>query len=368
MGDDLLAFIDDDETPGPGWLAALVATRDRHGADAVAGPVVSRYDGNLDPWVQAGGYFDREHHQGRRDGSVLTRAASNNLLLDLNTVRRLGVRFDDAYGLSGGEDSLFTETLTQRGATIRWSSAAAVNDNLPAERLTRKYALQRTYDLSNSSAGVELDLVKNPGTRRRLKVRAAAVAAARLAAPGAAEITFGRLTRSQRHDAHGWRSVARGRGAMAAVIGQHSSSYGASNPAAAVGPRLNAPSQRTIWVAHPSSDLYGSDLQLVETVRGLREGGHEVVVLLPREGPLSARFTAIWATVIFLPARARPAQGVAFSPTAAPPRTAARPFHVWTAPRTHGCPAGRSARQHRDDPDLAGRGPCGTRPRSVPRA
>lgn len=45
----------------------------------------------------------------------------------------------------------------------------------------------------------------------------------------------------------------------------------------------------SVLVAHPSPDVYGSDLQLIESVVGLREAGWEVTVSLPRDGPLSAR-------------------------------------------------------------------------------
>ncbi|RPF22775.1 glycosyltransferase family 4 protein [Myceligenerans xiligouense] len=42
----------------------------------------------------------------------------------------------------------------------------------------------------------------------------------------------------------------------------------------------------TVLLAHASAELYGSDLQLVETVTALREAGAAVVVALPHEGPL----------------------------------------------------------------------------------
>jgi glycosyltransferase involved in cell wall biosynthesis len=42
-----------------------------------------------------------------------------------------------------------------------------------------------------------------------------------------------------------------------------------------------------IVIAHPSADVYGSDLQLVETVRGLVEAGWQVVTYLPGPGPLT---------------------------------------------------------------------------------
>ncbi len=57
----------------------------------------------------------------------------------------------------------------------------------------------------------------------------------------------------------------------------------------------------TIVVAHPSADLYGSDLQLLETVKALVEGGAHVVVAIPRSGRLRAELEARGATVRILP-------------------------------------------------------------------
>jgi glycosyltransferase involved in cell wall biosynthesis len=42
-------------------------------------------------------------------------------------------------------------------------------------------------------------------------------------------------------------------------------------------------------VAHPSPDVYGSDLQLIESIAGLRKAGFAVTVCLPAPGPLVER-------------------------------------------------------------------------------
>lgn len=55
-----------------------------------------------------------------------------------------------------------------------------------------------------------------------------------------------------------------------------------------------------IVVAHPSADRYGSDLQLVETVRAFVQAEHTVEVLLPHSGPLVAMLTDHGAEVRFL--------------------------------------------------------------------
>ena len=59
LGADLVAMIDDDERPEPGWLAALVRTWEQTGAALVAGRVVPEFGGPLDPWVAAGRFHTR---------------------------------------------------------------------------------------------------------------------------------------------------------------------------------------------------------------------------------------------------------------------------------------------------------------------
>ena len=54
-------------------------------------------------------------------------------------------------------------------------------------------------------------------------------------------------------------------------------------------------------VAHPSSDRYGSDLQLVESVHGLTGAGWAVTVPRPADGPLTGRLRAAGAEVDWLP-------------------------------------------------------------------
>lgn len=53
----------------------------------------------------------------------------------------------------------------------------------------------------------------------------------------------------------------------------------------------------TVLLAHASAELYGSDLQLVETAVALRKAGARVVVALPEQGPLGAELRNAGAEV-----------------------------------------------------------------------
>lgn len=57
----------------------------------------------------------------------------------------------------------------------------------------------------------------------------------------------------------------------------------------------------TVVVAHPSPDLYGSDLQLLETVTGFIDAGWRVVVAIPEAGPLLPLLSERGADILVVP-------------------------------------------------------------------
>ena len=58
--------------------------------------------------------------------------------------------------------------------------------------------------------------------------------------------------------------------------------------------------ERTLLVAHPSADVYGADLQLLESVSAMIERGWRVVVAVPADGPLVTRLQERGAEVGFV--------------------------------------------------------------------
>ncbi|WP_179950942.1 glycosyltransferase family 2 protein [Xylanimonas oleitrophica] len=227
---DAVVFVDDDETPAAGWLTALVGAWRRYAAGAVAGPVVSVFAEEPDPWVRAGGFYDREHRAVTPTGRRLGSAATSNLLLDAATVRRLGLRFDPAFGLTGGEDSRFTAALTAAGAPLVWCREAVVTDHVPPERATRAYVLHRTTALADATARVRL--LEHRGGLPRLLGRARVLATAACRA-GLGVALWGRgrwrevvLRRAAvRDDARAHRHLARARGELLAAVDRHVQPY-----------------------------------------------------------------------------------------------------------------------------------------------
>ena len=213
-GRDLLVFIDDDEEPEPGWLAALVGLWASTGCQAVAGPVIPVYEVEPEAWVRQGEFFVRRTWP---TGTVRPVAASNCLLLDLGFVRRAGLRFDEAFGATGGEDTLFTRRLSAAGGVIRWCAEARVRDHVPASRLTRPWILRRQRSHAATSVRVELALAGG-GAQPAIRAKAAAGGLVRIVV-GGLRTAGGTLISSPQHAAKGARLLARGRGILAASVG-----------------------------------------------------------------------------------------------------------------------------------------------------
>lgn len=171
----LLVFIDDDELPRPGWLAALLAARERHGCAAVTGPTPPVFETAPDPWVAACGVFDSWE---AADGARVRSADTGNLLLDLGRVRALDLRFDPRYGLTGGEDSLFTRSLTLAGEEIRFAAGAVVDKRVPARRARRDWVLRRARRSGSTWARVRIDTADRARAALRLGYAAKGLARA----------------------------------------------------------------------------------------------------------------------------------------------------------------------------------------------
>lgn len=222
---DVLVFIDDDERPHDGWLRSLLETWEHSGAAAVVGPVLSDFPSEPDPWLVAGDFFGRRRMP---TGTEVPMAATNNLLLDLAHVRTHGLRFDLAFGIAGGSDSLFTAQLHRAGGRIVWCDEAVVTDVVPPDRLTREWVIRRAHRLGNSSSRVALAL-GGGGWQLATRLRLTVAGLARLAV-GTVRMWFGVVTSSDTHRARGTRLAARGSGMAGGAWGYVYAEYRRPKP------------------------------------------------------------------------------------------------------------------------------------------
>ncbi|WP_461635112.1 glycosyltransferase [Glutamicibacter soli] len=219
--DRLLLFVDDDIIPQPRWLELLLSLWLKERCQAVSGHVLPELPDTAEPWVAAGRYFNRPE---RATGSAVPAAASNNLLLDLDFLRRHNLRFSLELGHIGGEDSLLTRQLVACGGRILWCNEAKAVDPVPEDRATKRWVRQRSFRVGSSEALVAQFLDHSPG---HLRSRAVFLAGglARMAF-GTMRSLAGKLASDLPQQARGARTVYRGAGQLVGACGYAYQEYG----------------------------------------------------------------------------------------------------------------------------------------------
>jgi GT2 family glycosyltransferase len=148
----VVAFLDDDVVPEPGWLAALLRPLGS-GVVAVGGRVL------LDPAVARPRWFDEAGIGGYLTAFDLGGAGrplghgeyvvTANAAFDAEALRSIG-GFDPALGPRPGaqlvaDDVHVVRALMAAGHQVAWAPEALVVHELPAQRLRRSWLLRRAY-------------------------------------------------------------------------------------------------------------------------------------------------------------------------------------------------------------------------------
>ncbi|MBZ9703649.1 MULTISPECIES: glycosyltransferase [unclassified Mesorhizobium] len=158
---DFVAFIDDDETASPRWLAELVATAQASRAAAVLGPVKARYGADAPDWMRRGDFHSTLPVWVR--GEIRT-GYTCNVLLDMGSDSLRGRRFSLARGQTGGEDTEFFDQMHKTGGTIAFSPEAWVDEVVPRTRAAfdwlgrRRFRVGQTHGhlLGRNASGIGL--------------------------------------------------------------------------------------------------------------------------------------------------------------------------------------------------------------------
>ncbi len=169
---DFVAFIDDDETPSPRWLEALLTTQARTGAAVVCGPIRPEFAAAPPAWIVDGRFFvhprilDRSGPQ-PADGASIADARTGNVLIRTKEFRCTGARFDESFGLTGGEDALFFRRLSAAGADMVWSPRAEVSELVAPARARFGYLVAEYFRCGNVRAAIDaLDADNRDGGRK----------------------------------------------------------------------------------------------------------------------------------------------------------------------------------------------------------
>lgn len=160
-----MALIDDDEVADPDWLKALLAAARTYRADVVTGRVVAVYPSDAPQWIVAADPLSRNWGP---SGMIATTGSTANVLVDKALVVSRDIRFDAAFGLSGGEDTDFFSRLHDAGARIVIENAAVVRERVAFDRLDARYLRRRAMRAGQSYALITLRSLDRTGRLRFL--------------------------------------------------------------------------------------------------------------------------------------------------------------------------------------------------------
>lgn len=151
---DFVALIDDDEVPSAQWLDEHLWAQAEFEADVVSGPAMPKYAPDVADWVKGGGFFDR---QVLATGTSRRACPTNNVMVGTHVFERVP-KFDDAFALSGAEDTDFFLRVSTAGYKIVWSQEAVVFESVSAKRGTVAWILRREYQTGNGWIFAEASL------------------------------------------------------------------------------------------------------------------------------------------------------------------------------------------------------------------
>jgi len=177
----LVAFMDDDAVPEPGWVAATVKGFSDRAVAAVGGRILLDFERGRPRWLPA--RLDRTY-SGLDLGPDpcplpfpatpygANMAVRRDLLDDIGGFRpELGRRGADLISLE--ETELFRQ-VAARGLEVRYLPDALVHHRVPAERATVRWLARRRYAQGRSKVRLERLAIAAPPRRARRAMRAAA--------------------------------------------------------------------------------------------------------------------------------------------------------------------------------------------------
>lgn len=134
LGADWIAFIDDDETAAPDWLAMLMAPEYRNTSVLMGKQVM------VPPEPAPFWYVPTPQKRG--EGDVIASAYTHNVRFHAD-ITRAGFRFDEAFRFTGGSDAEYFRRAHKAGYEIRYTLKAQTFEDIHRERLTWRFIVAR---------------------------------------------------------------------------------------------------------------------------------------------------------------------------------------------------------------------------------
>jgi succinoglycan biosynthesis protein ExoM len=87
-----------------------------------------------------------DYHSTRiAESSPITTGYTGNVLIDMDFVRRHGLRFEPELGRTGGEDAVFFHAMYRKGGVLKYAPNAVVYERIVPSRANVTWVVRRRY-------------------------------------------------------------------------------------------------------------------------------------------------------------------------------------------------------------------------------
>jgi len=139
---DYFLMIDDDEVAESDWLAQMVATARRTGADIVGGPVIRRFDVPVPESISQHGLYGYIAGPTRQVPII---HGTGNCLIRRKVFSGLDSElFDTAFNFLGGGDMDFFVRCQSAGFVFWWCEEAVIHETVAEDRTTANWLMRRS--------------------------------------------------------------------------------------------------------------------------------------------------------------------------------------------------------------------------------
>jgi len=142
-----IAIIDDDETTDEYWIRNLIETIVRYNADAVFGYVIPVFPSSTPIWMQQRELYFMPMN---KTGDPPIHYYTTNCLIRARDLKKLNLKFDPAYGLTGGSDRVFFDLLSSYKFKFVVCKEAITYETIPEHRTKLKFFCNRFIQKGNN--------------------------------------------------------------------------------------------------------------------------------------------------------------------------------------------------------------------------
>jgi len=150
---DYIVFTDDDVLVDKAWIKELYFASEATGAAAVSGAVKAKFKETPLWWIEKGGFFEVLDLPDRQPVEY---GHTTSSMVRLDCIRKLKLRFDPFFSLTGGEDVAFFQAIRDAGGDTIFARNAIVYECIGPERLMLSWWIKRWYRTGNTEGLIEV--------------------------------------------------------------------------------------------------------------------------------------------------------------------------------------------------------------------